>query len=113
MSVIEDDEERQVLDYHRHRDSSADGRTVGALVFARNLVSHELLMPVEVRPNTYGGSFRYGKSTYAGVSWRWKRRAQLGNPTDPRYGRDEFYDTFVADHDVDDPLEAAERFFRM
>jgi hypothetical protein len=111
LSVIEDDEERPgSKSYIARRASSTDGQTVAGLIFVRNLVTHELLMPVELRVGGYGsaawGSVPYG----GGTSWRWKTRAELGSPTD-KYGRDTQYDVHVAGKELHIPIEAAARFF--
>jgi hypothetical protein len=110
LSVIEDDEERQDSNYYARRASSTDGQTVAALIFARNLVTHELVMPGELRVMGYGAA-AYGSLPYGGgSSWRWKNRAELGSPTD-KYGRDTQYDVHVAGKELSIPIEAAARFF--
>jgi hypothetical protein len=113
LSVVEDDEEKKIGSsaYYGHRSGSTDGETVGALVFARNLITHELIIPAELHVRGAYGSAAYGSAAYGGsAEWHWKRRSELGNPTD-KYGRDALYDKHVAGGHVDSPLQAAERFF--
>jgi hypothetical protein len=66
LSVIEDEAVTRIgsTTYYDHRGASTEGQTVAALVFARNLVSHELAEPSRGRPTGgYGGS-AYGTAPY-------------------------------------------------
>jgi hypothetical protein len=115
FSVI--DEERA---YPSRHSASHDGKTAAALIFIRNKVTHgglvkpiEQWVPLEQTGRGGYGGVAYGSTPYAGTvsSWRWRTRAELGNPTDGKGGRDALYDQYVAGKDVPTPLDAAERFF--
>ena len=113
LSVIEDGEEQQDSNYHARRASSTDGQTVAALIFARNLVTHQLVMPVELRVIGGFGTAAWGSVPWGGgSSWRWKTRAELGSPTD-KHGRGTQYDVHVAGKVLGIPIEAAARFFAL
>ena len=112
LSVIEDEAVTRIgrTTYYNQRGASTDGQTVAALVFARNLMSHELAEPSQGRPTGgYGGS-AYGTAPYGGgIAWHWKGRIELGSPTDEKWGRDALYDQLVAGYLLEAPLDAAGR----
>ena len=115
LAAIEDDAQGKTPtesdSYFATRDASTNGKTVGGLIFARNLVTHELLIPIKPEPVGAYGAAPYGTAPYGGgTQWRWKSRIELGSPID-KHGCDISYDDHVAGRGVGAPLQAAEDFF--
>jgi hypothetical protein len=101
------------------RDGSAEGQTLGGLVYARNLMTHGLTevsrliaipgTPVRrVVPGRRGGSVTTPKSI---VYYAWKALADLPAPRLPeKHGRDTNYVQHVANRALLPPLRAAQLF---
>ena len=111
LAVIEDDEKSPDRStYYAQRLASQDGQVVAGLIFARNFITHQLLLPMS-RETLLGG---WGTSMFGiGVidDWRWKSLADLGNPIEREHKTHLLYESFVAGQDPATPLDAAARFF--
>jgi hypothetical protein len=92
--------------YFAVRDASAEGRTVGGMIYARGLITHRAATTVAViggRPFTVGRSMIGGRDQIEGkgVSVIWRMLAELPLPGRPeRHSRDTMYDDRVAGRDV-------------
>jgi hypothetical protein len=118
--------------YHARREADERGRTVGGLVFARNMLGHglntasaidfHLPSPTIVREgnNVTVRWARLSGREYADpdrgtifrIEMRWADLSELPTPTGPQHKRDEWYVGLIAGRPLTGPLDVAAEWFR-
>jgi hypothetical protein len=114
---LEEYHKNRVPNYYATRDNSTDGRTLGALVYARGLFAHSLIATAElvlppsytrrILPGDRGGSVTYADPIVSSDVWKPLPPAP---PHVNPYGRDGFYRLHVEGKPILDPLNTARRF---
>jgi hypothetical protein len=100
-------DKKQKDTYYMARDKDPDGQIVAGVMYARNMVVHQLAnvsILVDVYTDTYTDT--YGE-------WRWRLYHRLPKP-DPKhpekYGRDKKYKNYVAKQPLLTVMDSVERF---
>jgi hypothetical protein len=110
IAALDDHFQGVAPDYFNRRDSEPGGRTVGGLVYARNLGGHGLHAASAVRYEVGAiGSGRPLLSAY----FRWAQLADLPKPgrTEKR-DRDRMYEERVAGQPLSEPLRVAHEWLK-
>jgi hypothetical protein len=99
-------DKKQKDSYYSARDKDPDGQIVAGVMYARNLVVHQLAN-VSILVGVYTHTYT---ATYKG-QWRWRLYHRLPKPDKPeKWGRDKQYRNRVAKQPVLTTMDSAERF---
>jgi hypothetical protein len=97
-------------DYRIRRDNGPDGGVTAGVIYARNLVAHQLT-EVGALVDVYTGDL-YHSDIYQGA-WRWRPFSQLPKPEpghEEKQGRDQKYIDHVQEEPLLDRMRDVERF---
>jgi hypothetical protein len=119
--ALEDGHKKRIPSYFADRDGDDDGRALAGLMYARNLVQHQLATvgtlfswPTRMTRQTSGRGGSVTHISGGGTSFEWNAFGALPDPDKPSktHDRDVFYRDRVERRLLATPLEAAERFLR-
>lgn len=115
---------QQQKGYFDRREQSPEGRTVGGLIYVRNLHNHQLRAAAAIDVSVGPVKVITGNRSPAQVpgatptgfyreSYRWSSLTDLPDPQiDERHRRDEWYEERVAGRPISHPLEEAIEWLR-
>jgi hypothetical protein len=98
--------------YYTTRDSSWDGRTLGGLMYARGLVTHDQAETAHLVTRAIVHQALRRSRLYPPVAqYQWKQLAELPPPDWPeKHGRDAYYEQQVQGRELLPPIEASLAF---
>lgn len=121
LYALEEHHRKADANFYDARNKSAGGMTEAGLIYARNLITHQLadVARLVAHPgNLLMAQRRMRGRRHGSVSimppvreYRWHPLGDLPPPDEPEtYGRDAMYEAYVADREMIQPLEDALTF---